>query len=159
MAKKLGKLAFLGVLAGATAGACYYYYQNKGKKSEDVSNDSEDLDDFDDDFEDEDFSSEPKAHSRITIDLDNAKDKIGGKVIETLDKTKDKLDKAKEFIGDKISPSASDPEYTEMDITSGQASDEEGATSEAGAEAESEQSAAYSEEEKNDDVSENLFAN
>jgi hypothetical protein len=156
MAKKLGKLAFLGVLAGAAAGTCYYYYQNKSKKSDAVSDESEDLDDFDDDFEDEDFSSEPKAHSRITIDLDNAKDKIGGKVIETLDKTKDKLDKAKEFIGDKISPSASEPEYTEMDITSGQAEENEAESEEA---KEATESAAYSEADKTDDVSENLFAN
>jgi hypothetical protein len=138
MAKKLGKLAFLGVIAGAAAGT-YYYFQNKNKKSEEAFDDLDDLDDFDDDLEDEDFSSEPKegntaskSHSHVSIDLDNAKEKIGGKVIETLDKTKEKLeqlnvsekiDKAKEFIGDKISSPDSAPEYTEMDITSAQTAD------------------------------------
>jgi hypothetical protein len=145
MAKKLGKLAFLGVIAGAAAGT-YYYFQNKNKKSEEVSDDLDDLDDFDDDLEDEDFSSDTKedttaskSHSYIPIDLDNAKEKLGGKVIETLDKTKEKLeqlnvsekiDKAKEFIGEKISASDSAPEYTEMDITSGQTADNDTANTE-----------------------------
>jgi hypothetical protein len=146
MAKKLGKLAFLGVVAGAAAGT-FYYFQNKNKKSDEAVEDLDDLDDFDDDLEDEDFSSEPKedataskSHSHIPIDLDNAKEKIGGKVIETLDKTKEKLeqfnvsekiDKAKEFIGDKISASDQAPEYTEMDITSGQSADNATASDEA----------------------------
>jgi hypothetical protein len=126
MAKKLGKLAFVSLVAGAAAGT-YYYLQNKNKKSEEVVDDIDDIDDFDDDLEDEDFSSEPQSHSRVTIDLidlDNAKEKIGEKVIET-------LDKAKEFIGDRISSSNdSEPEYTEMDFKSGQASTPDDAATE-----------------------------
>jgi hypothetical protein len=163
MAKKLSKLTILGVLAGAVAGTCYYYYQNKSRKSEPVPDDLDDFDDFEDEedndeLEDEDISSAAKArsHKPIDFDLDSAKEKIGGKVIETLDKTKEKLeqinvsekiDKAKEFIGDKISPSSdSNPEYTEMDITSGQNTDEAAVKDEAVAD----------EEVKNEDVKEEV---
>jgi hypothetical protein len=180
MAKKLGKLAFLGVIAGAAAGT-YYYFQNKNQKSEEVSDDLDDLDDFDDDLEDEDFSSETKedaasskSHSYIPIDLDNAKEKIGGKVIETLDKTKEKLeqlnvsekiDKAKEFIGEKISASDTAPEYTEMDITSGQTTDSDTASTEATGTSEAENSSVsstYSDDSSSDaksgDITENFFS-
>jgi hypothetical protein len=164
MAKKIGKLAFLSVLAGAAAGTCYYYYQNKSKKSEEVSDDLDEFDDFDDDdLEEEEFSSESKARSRkpIDFDLDSAKEKIGGKVIETLDKTKEKLeqinvsekiDKAKEFIGDKISPSETEPEYTEVDITSG--SNEKEETTEANEKEETKKP----DDDKKDDITENFFS-
>ena len=85
----------------------------------------DDFDDFDEDLEDEDFSSDSvnstgsKNRPYVSIDIDNAKEIIGEKVIETLDKTKEKLehfnvsekiDKAKEIIGEMTSPSV-EPVY------------------------------------------------
>lgn len=132
MAKKLGKLALFGALAGAAAAGTYYYLQKKNAVPADDFEDFDDLDDFDEDL-DEDFLDDPanaasgKPHPHIPIDLDNAKELIGEKVIETLDKTKEKLehlnvsekiDKAKEIISDKMSPAAPiEAEYTEMDMS------------------------------------------
>jgi hypothetical protein len=137
MAKKFGKIAILGVIATAAAGT-YYYFQNKTTKPAEDLDDLDDFDDFDEDLDDDDFSSENstsnsgKSHSHVSIDIDNAKEKIGEKVIETLDKTKEKLeqfnvsekiDKAKEFIGEITTP-ASEPVYTEMDMNASDASSE-----------------------------------
>jgi len=135
MAKKLGKLALFGALAGAAAAGTYYYLQKKHSDLDDEFDDFDDFDDFDEDLDD-DLLDEPvnntsassaKAHAHLSIDLDSAKEIIGEKVIETLDKTKEKLeqlnvpeklDKAKEIISDKISPAASpEPVYTEMDMS------------------------------------------
>jgi hypothetical protein len=141
MAKKFGKLAVFGFLTGVAVGA-YYYFQTKNKNSEEAFDDLDDFDDdLDDDLDDEDFSSEAKPHSRTTLDIDNAKEKIGEKVIETLDKTKekleqlnvpDKIDKAKEFIGERLSSSSDtvNAEYTEMDIKSSQEADSNSADKE-----------------------------
>lgn len=119
MAKKLGKLALFGALAGAAAAGTYYYLQKKNTVPANDLDDFDDFDDFDEDLDD-DFLDESanntntannKPHAHIPIDLDNAKEIIGEKVIET-------LDKAKEIISDKISPSApAETEYTEMDLT------------------------------------------
>ncbi|MCD8038253.1 MAG: hypothetical protein LUE96_04095 [Lachnospiraceae bacterium] len=137
MAKKFGKLALFSALAGAAAGTCYYYLKKKASDSTDDFDDPDDFGDFDEDLDD-DFpdGSEPdeasgdaaadRTRTLISIDLDNAKEKIGGKVIETIDKTKEKLeqlnvpeklDKAKEIINDKISSvSSPETEYTQMDM-------------------------------------------
>jgi len=79
----------------------------------------------------EDFSTDTvtstgsKNRPYVPIDIDNAKEIIGEKVIETLDKTKEKLehfnvsekiDKAKEIIGEMTSANA-EPVYTEMDMS------------------------------------------
>jgi hypothetical protein len=181
MAKKFGKLAFLGVIAGAAAGT-YYYFQNKDKKPKEAADDFDDFDDFDDDLEDEDFSSEnsgdetPKPHSYVSIDLDGAKEKIGEKVIETLDKTKEKIerfnvsekiDKAKEFIGEKISAQdGTEPTYTQMDMTSGQsASDDDGFDFDEDEEekisnndTDSTISLTYSDDNGEEDISDNFFS-
>lgn len=129
MAKKLGKLALFGALAGAAAAGTYYYLQKKNSAPANELDDFDDFDDFDEDLDDDFFddSTNNKVHPHIPIDLDNAKEIIGGKVIETLDKTKEKLeqlnvpekiDKAKEIISDRISPSAPvQTEYTEMDMS------------------------------------------
>ena len=110
MAKKFGKLVLLSALAGAAAAGTYYCLQ---KKQDDPLKDidaADDFDDFDDDFDDED-ETPGEAHSNknrsyVSLDLDNAKEIIGEKVIETIDKTKEKienfnvsekLDKAKEI--------------------------------------------------------------
>ena len=135
MAKKLGRLALFGALAGAAAAGTYYYLQKKHSDLDDEFDDFDDFDDFDEDL-DEDLleesenntnASSAKAHAHIPIDLDSAKELIGEKVIETLDKTKEKLeqlnvpeklDKAKEIISDRISPAtSSEPVYTEMDMS------------------------------------------
>lgn len=135
MAKKLGKLALFGALAGAAAAGTYYYLQKRGSAPNDAFDDFDDLDDFDEDL-DEDFfedsvnstsAANGKGRSYMPIDLDNAKEIIGEKVIETIDKTKEKLeqlnvpeklDKAKEIISDRISPAApAEPVYTEMDMS------------------------------------------
>lgn len=118
MAKKLGKLALFGALAGAAAAGTYYYLQKKNTVPSDDLDDFDDFDDFDEDLDDDFFdesanntsAANSKPHAHIPIDLDNAKEIIGGKVIET-------LDKAKEIISDRISPSApAEAEYTEMDL-------------------------------------------
>ena len=89
-------------------------------------------------MEDEDFSADSpsaagsKNHPYVPIDIDNAKEIIGGKVIETLDKTKEKLehfnvsekiDKAKEIIGEMTAP-AVEPVYTQVDMSAAPAQDE-----------------------------------
>lgn len=117
MAKKFGKMVFLSALAGAVAAGTYYCLQ---KKQDDPLKDmdaGDDFDDFDDDFDDEEETpGEPhssKNRSYVSLDLDNAKEIIGEKVIETIDKTKEKienfnvsekLDKAKEIIEEMTQP-------------------------------------------------------
>lgn len=124
MAKKFGKLVLLSALAGAAAAGTYYCLQ---KKQDDPLKDidaADDFDDFDDDFDDED-EAPGEAHSNknrsyVSLDLDNAKEIIGEKVIETIDKTKEKienfnvsekLDKAKEIIEEMTQPAA-EPEVS-----------------------------------------------
>lgn len=123
MAKKSGRFA-LSILIGAATGVGLYLYEKNRQPKPVAADDADDLDDFDEDLDD-DFS-DAAAHQRISIDLDNAKEKIGEKVIETLDKTKecieqinvtDKIDKAKEIINDKmVAPASKKAEYTEMDM-------------------------------------------
>lgn len=153
MAKKLGKLALFGALAGAAAAGTYYYLQKKNAAPAEDFDDLDDFDDFDEDLDDDFFddSTAGKAHPHIPIDLDNAKEKIGEKVIETLDKTKEKLeqlnvpekiDRAKELISDRISPAAPvETEYTEMDMSASPSA----AYSETGAADDSENTAATEE--------------
>lgn len=136
MAKKLGRIALFSAIAGATAAAVYYYLQKREAALADDFDDSDDFDSFDDDLDD-DFPEDSadsanaatgKNHVHIPIDLESAKEIIGNKVIETIDKTKErleqlnvveKLDKAKEIISDRISPPApAETEYTEMDMNS-----------------------------------------
>lgn len=127
MAKKLGKFMLFSALAGAAAAGTYYCLHNKNNASDEDFDEYEESDGFDKDLEDEDFSADSTSskHSHLPIDIDNAKEKIGEKVIETLDKTKEKLehfnvseriDKAKEFIGEMTSPAAQ-PAYTQMDMS------------------------------------------
>ena len=111
MAKKFGKLVLFSALAGAAAAGTYYFLQKKQENPFKVMDDIDDFDDFDDDF-DEDFDDTAeiphgKNRSYVSLDLDSAKEIIGEKVIETIDKTKEKivqfnvaekLDKAKEFV-------------------------------------------------------------
>lgn len=120
MAKKFGKLVLFSALAGAAAAGTYYYLQKKQENPFKVMDDIDDYDYFDDDF-DEDFDDIPemshnKNRSYVSLDIDNAKEFIGEKVIETLDKTKEKivqfnvaekLDKAKEFVEEMTSSSDS----------------------------------------------------
>lgn len=129
MAKKFGKLMLFSALAGAVAAGTYYCLRNKNGASMEDADDFDDCDGFDKDLEDEDFSTDStnsKSRPHMPIDIDNAKEKIGEKVIETLDKTKekiehfnvsDKIDRAKEFIGEMTAP-ATEPAYTQMDISS-----------------------------------------
>ena len=97
MAKKFSKLVLFSALAGAAAAGTYYYLRKKTDASEDELDDFDDFDDFDEDLDDEDFSSDSvnstgsKNRPYVSIDIDNAKEIIGEKVIETLDKTKEKL--------------------------------------------------------------------
>lgn len=137
MAKKFSKLVLFSALAGAAAAGTYYYLRKKTDASEDTLEDFDDFDDFDEDLDDEDFSSDSanstgsKNRPYVSIDIDNAKEIIGEKVIETLDKTKEKLehfnvsekiDKAKEIIGEMTSPSA-EPVYTQVNMSAVPASD------------------------------------
>lgn len=135
MAKKFGKLMLFSALAGAAAAGTYYYLQNK--RIQEFEEDDY-MDDFDDDFYDYDIDADSDANSNtstiknrsyVSLDLDNAKEIIGEKVIETIDKTKekieslnvtelvnDKLDKAKEFISEITSVNA-ETEYTDVDMS------------------------------------------
>lgn len=137
MAKKFSKLVLFSALAGAAAAGTYYYLRNKANAPEEDLDDSDDFDDFDEDLDDEDFSSDSanttgsKSRSHMPIDIDNAKEIIGEKVIETLDKTKEKLehfnvsekiDKAKEIIGEMTSPTV-EPVYTQVDMSAAPAAD------------------------------------
>ena len=133
MSKKFSKLALFSALAGAAAAGTYYLLQNRPKRMDDFTDDLEDLDDIDEDLENEDFTSDPTAGSTssrnrssyVSIDLENAKEKIGEKVIETLDKTKEKIeqfnvsekiDRAKEIVSEMTTP-ASEPVYTQVDMS------------------------------------------
>ncbi len=118
MAKKFGRLVLFSALAGAVAAGTYYCLQ---KKQDDPLKDidtADDFDDFDDDLDDDAEESSFESHtnknrSYVSLDLDNAKEIIGEKVIETIDKTKEKienfnvsekLDKAKEIIEEMTQP-------------------------------------------------------
>ena len=160
MAKKFSKLVLFSALAGAAAAGTYYYLRNKANLPEDEFDDFDDFDDFDEDLDDEDFSSEtPSTNSKnrpyVPIDIDNAKEIIGEKVIETLDKTKEKIehfnvsekiDKAKEIIGEMTSPTV-EPVYTQVDMSSAAPSADDHACSVQESEAKS-VSATYSDQEK-----------
>ena len=137
MAKKFSRLVLFSALAGAAAAGTYYYLRNKAGTPEEDLDDFDDFDDFDDDLDDEDFSSDSaspagsKSRPYVPIDIDNAKEKIGEKVIETLDKTKEriehfnvseKIDKAKEIIGEMTAPTV-EPVYTQVDMSAAPASD------------------------------------
>lgn len=138
--KKFNKLALFSALAGAAAAGTYYLLQNRPKRADDVTDDLEDLDDIDEDLEKEDFSSDPSGSASgknrspyVSIDIENAKEKIGEKVIETLDKTKEKIeqfnvsekiDRAKEIVSEMTTP-VSEPVYTQMDMSATPASETE----------------------------------
>lgn len=111
MSKKFSKLVLFSAIAGAVAAGTYYYLQKKNDAPSKDMDDIDDFDDFDEDWDDDDIddipSSASKGRSYVALDLDNAKEIIGEKVIETLDKTKEKiiefnvpekLEKAKEFV-------------------------------------------------------------
>lgn len=114
MAKKFGKFVLFSAIAGAAAAGAYHYFQSKNKELCDDLDDCDDYDIFDDDLDD-DFeytsdASHTKSHPYVSLDLDNAKEIIGEKMIETIDKTKEKieqfnvsekLNKAKEYIESK----------------------------------------------------------
>ena len=118
MAKKFGSLVLFSALAGAVAAGTYYCLQKKQDdplKDIDTADDFDDFDDdLDDDAEDSSFESHTnKNRSYVSLDLDSAKEIIGEKVIETIDKTKEKienfnvsekLDKAKEIIEEMTQP-------------------------------------------------------
>lgn len=137
MAKKFSKLVLFSAIAGAAAAGTYYFLRNKTNSPEEELDDFDDFDDFDEDLDDEDFSPNAanttgsKSHSYKPIDIDNAKEIIGEKVIETLDKTKEKIehfnvsekiDKAKEIIGEMTSPTV-EPVYTQVDMSAAPAAD------------------------------------
>lgn len=134
MAKKFGKLVLFSALAGAAAAGTYYYLRKKADTPEEDLDDFDDFDDFDEDLDEEDFSSDAavsKNRPYVPIDIDNAREKIGEKVIETLDKTKEKLehlnvsekiDKAKEIISEMTTP-AVEPVYTQVDMSAAPSAD------------------------------------
>lgn len=109
MSKKFGKLVLFSAMTGVIAAGTYYLLQKKNENSLSDSDEIDDFDDFDDDLDD-DFDDQPvssKSHSYVSLDLENAKEYIGEKVIETIDKTKEKivefnvpekLEKAKELV-------------------------------------------------------------
>jgi len=135
MAKKFSKLVLFSALAGAAAAGTYYYLRKKANLPEEDLDDFDDFDDFDEDLDEEDFSADSasatvsKNRPYVPIDIDNAKEKIGEKVIETLDKTKEKIehfnvsekiDKAKEIIGE-MTASNVEPVYTQVDMSTADA--------------------------------------
>lgn len=125
MSKKFGKLFIFSAVAGAAAAGAYYYLQ---KKQDDPLHemDDEDFDDFDDDFDDDEDTPDnhSKKRSYVSLDIEGAKEIIGEKVIETIDKTKEaieqfnvseKLDKAKEIIEEKMTTPATDADNDDAD--------------------------------------------
>ena len=173
MAKRFSKLVLFSALAGAAAAGTYYYLRKKPNVPEEDLDDFDDFDDFDEDLDDEDFSSDSanttgsKTRSHMPIDIDNAKEIIGEKVIETLDKTKEKIehfnvsekiDKAKEIIGEMTSPAA-EPVYTQVDMSAAPAADVS-TTEPNDADSEKEPasvSATYTDPEKTDSTTEEFF--
>lgn len=109
MSKKLGRLMLFSALTGAAAAGTYYFLQKADSTPAKDTDDIDDFDDFDEDLDD-DFDEQinySKSRPYVSLDLENAKEIIGEKVIETLDKTKEKivefnvpekLDKAKVFV-------------------------------------------------------------
>ena len=128
MAKKFGKFVMFSALAGAAAAGTYYYLQKKNEDPLKDMDDIDDFDDFDDDFDDDDDDMEmphSKNRSYVSLDLESAKEIIGEKVIETIDKTKEKivqfnvaekLDKAKEFVEEMTAPETSSAMDDEDDV-------------------------------------------
>lgn len=125
MAKKFGKFVLFSALAGAAAAGTYYYLQKKQNDPLKDMDMADDFEDFDDEFDDETFDAEDPSKNRsyVSLDLENAKEKLGEKVIETIDKAKvkvenfnvsEKLDRAKEIIGEMTS---SEPSYTKVNYT------------------------------------------
>lgn len=110
MAKKFGKFMLMSSIGAAVGAGIYYYMKGKKDVVPEDNFDADDFDDFDDDLDDDldETASIPKSHPHIPIDLDSAKEKIGGKVIET-------LDKAKEIIGEMTSVNP-EPTYTKVDL-------------------------------------------
>lgn len=92
MAKKMGKVILLGVVAGATAAGVYHYLQTKDQKVDEY-DDFDDLDSFDDTVNEEEKTSPNRSY--ITIDtakyfvndsIDKAKD-LWGKAQQKIKKT------------------------------------------------------------------------
>lgn len=131
MANKFGKLVLFSALAGATAAGTYYLLQKKNELPLNDSDAIDDFDDFDEDLDDdfdEQFTSTHKSRPYVSLDLENAKEIIGEKVMETIDKTKEmivefnvpeKLDKAKEIVGEYTHSSAGNtkPQYDESSFS------------------------------------------
>ena len=107
MAKKFGKFMLFSALAGAAAAGTYYYLQRKQGEQRISYDDADDFDIFDEDIDADMNASAAKNRSYVALEFENAKEKLGEKVIEAIDKTKEKveqfnvsekLDKAKEFV-------------------------------------------------------------
>ncbi len=145
MAKRFGKLVLFSAIAGAAAAGTYYYLQKKNEAPKCSFDDIDDFEDYDDGFDDDiDFADNAhnKNRSYVSLDLDGAKEIIGEKVIETIDKTKEKivqfnvaekLDKAKEYVESTIASVASaeeDAQYTDVsDLAPDEAAAESGEAS------------------------------
>ncbi len=168
MAKKLSKLVLFSALAGAAAAGTYYYLRNKSNAPEEDTDDFDDYDDFDEDLDDEDFSANTingKSRSYVPIDIDNAKEIIGEKVIETLDKTKErlehfnvseKIDKAKEIIEEMTAPTA-EPVYTQVDMSAAPAADDTVADDKSSENEVKSVSATYAESSDTESITEEFF--
>lgn len=128
MAKKFGKFMLFSALAGAAAAGTYYYLQRKQSEQNVSFDDADDFDIFDEDI-DNDMNTSAKNRSYVSLEFENAKEKLGEKVIEAIDKTKEKveqfnvsekLDKAKEFVEGMTSSAASNTQEeaaSEEDVT------------------------------------------
>lgn len=125
MAKKFGKFMLFSALAGAAAAGTYYYLQRKQSEQDFSFDDSDDFDIFDEDIDD-DMNASTKNRSYVSLEFENAKEKIGEKVIEAIDKTKEKveqfnvsekLDKAKEFVEGMTYAHASEEEDEDDEVT------------------------------------------
>ncbi|MDE6621019.1 MAG: hypothetical protein K2K74_11145, partial [Lachnospiraceae bacterium] len=121
------------------------------------------------DLDDEDFSANTtngKSRSYVPIDIDNAKEIIGEKVIETLDKTKEKIehfnvsekiDKAKEIIGEMTAP-AVEPVYTQVDMSAAPAADDDTVTDDKNSDNEVKSvSATYADSSDTESITEEFF--
>ena len=102
MASKFGKFFLFSAAAGAVAASTYYYLKHQNAIVKDTSADNEEDDDFDDFSEDLDDEPTTAERSYVSLDLDKAKNVVGGAAEKALEKTADCLNAA----ADKISETA-----------------------------------------------------
>ena len=138
MARKSGKLLFLGLVAAATAAGVYHYLSKKDQEIEEY-DDFDDLDAFDENIDDLDSESNASEEEKKNyINLDTAKYVVN----DVAEKAKDALSKASKKIQETINEvrenkAADDDDFSmEETVVDEEAADTESADAENDTEAE-----------------------